>query len=228
MQAANHRPAAAQENGAFAFHGAADNNHNRQPQPLVVAEFGDQYEEISMVARHAQQAAAAAELAAAAQGVATGTVVYDAAGGEAQYVARDDMAGAGAGNANYEVVDDADAGAGGGAAAPRPGVMGNSAVVMGARAVLPSTATSNAIYDGTTAPNSTTTNNTIYEMGPESEQQGQRPTSRAVVVHAPPAYAVPVKKIKSQPDENNTSDMQVPGKKSKPAAAATAARDTEV
>jgi hypothetical protein len=158
--------------------------------------------------------------------VAAGSVVYDAAGGEAQYVARDGMAG-GAGNVNYEVVD---AGGDAAAAAPRPGVLGNGAVVVGARAQLPGSATSNAVYDGVSQPTNNNTGNTaVYDMGPESEQQTQQQQQQqqrgaGVVVHAPPAYAVPVKILKSRPDENNLYDMQVPGKKSAGAAAATAAR----
>jgi hypothetical protein len=126
---------------------------------------------------------------AAAHGVAAGSVVYDTSGGEAQYVARDDMAGVGGGDANYEVVDD-DSGA-----APRPGVLGNGAVAVGARAQLPDSATSNAIYDEANQLTPNTGNNAIYEMGPESEQQGQQQRGRtsAVVVHAPPAYAGPAK-----------------------------------
>jgi hypothetical protein len=63
------------------------------------------------------------------------SVVHDpSGGGETEYVARDDMAGGGAGgagNVNYEVMD-----GGGGGAAPRPGVVGDGAVVVGARAQL--------------------------------------------------------------------------------------------
>jgi hypothetical protein len=75
--------------------------------------------------------------------------------------------------------------------------------------------------DGSSATTCTSTasssgNSTIYDMGPESEQQGrqQHDGGGGAAVHAP----------KSRPDENNVYDMQVPGMKSKGAAAATAAR----
>jgi hypothetical protein len=155
--------------------------------------------------------------AAAAAAAAAGTVVYDTSGGEAQYVARDDMAGAG--NVNYEVMD----GDGAGAGAPRPGVVSGGAVVMGGRSQLPSSATSNATYDEASLYASNSSNTAIYEMGPESKQQGQQPRGAGgrVIIHAPPAYTVPVKTPKLRADGNNVYDMQVPGMKSKAAAATT-------
>jgi hypothetical protein len=131
--------------------------------------------------------------ATAALTVAAGTVIYERSGGDAQ--SRDDMGGGGGGNVNYEVLDGE--GVGGGAA-PRPGMVGNSAVIVGARPQLPANATNNAIYDGATQPpsNYNSSTNVIYEMGPEAEQQQQGQQQRGgrdVVVHAPPAYAVPVK-----------------------------------
>jgi hypothetical protein len=218
-------------NPAYAFGAGeddADDNHNNEAPQVV--EFGDQYEEIAMGAQHQQQQQQTTDVAAHLHGVAAGTVVYDTSGGDAQYVAREDMAG-GAGNVNYEVLDGG-GGGGGGAAAPRPGVVGGGAVVVGGRAQLPSSATSNDVYDeaslyasnnGSTSTSTSTSNTAIYEMGPESEQQGQQRGGGGVVVHAPPAYAVPAKKLKSRPDENNTYDMQVPGKKSIPKATAAAA-----
>jgi hypothetical protein len=132
---------------------------------------------------------------AAAHGVVAGSVVYDTSGGEVQYVARDAMAGgAGACTVNYEVVDAGD-GAGAGAA-PRPGVLGNGAVLVGARAELPA--------DGSN-------NNAVYDMGPESQQHdGGR-----IVVHAPPAYSVPVKTPKLRTGGSNVQNVQVAGKQSK-------------
>jgi hypothetical protein len=126
-------------------------------------------------------------------------------------------AGAGASNVNYEVVDGGEGG--GGAAPPRPGVVGDGVVLVGGRAQLPSTATNNATYDGTNQYQHTGSSNTaVYDMGPESERQGQHQRRGGVVIHAPPAYAMPVKTPTARPDENNTYDMQVPGKKSAGAA----------
>jgi hypothetical protein len=221
-------------------HGGAGNGVYYDADPTPDDQVA-QYEDMSMGGQqlpHGEGAGAVPVARAdAAHGVAAGTVIYDGSGGDAQYVAREDMAG-GDGNVNYEVLD-ADGGGGAPAAAPRPGVVGEGAVVVGGRAQLPSTATSNDVYDEASlyASNNGTikdiSNNTvIYDMGPESEQQAQRQrgsgggggSGGSAVVHAPPAYAVPVKRPKSRPDENNTYDMQVPGKKSKGAAATSSAQ----
>ena len=191
-----------------------------------------------MVGRHAQQAAEAVQ-AAAARGVAAFAVRHDPAGGEAQYVARDTMAGAGAHGTTttYEVSD-----AGDGAAAPRPGVVGNGVVVVGGRAQLPSDYASNAIYDGTSPRTlSSSTTAVIYEMGPESERQGG---AMALLYHEMGAcaanttasdtitYAVPMEGTyasvhdafrasstgSAESSSTNTYDMQVPGMRSVPRA----------
>ena len=88
--------------------------------------------------------------------VAAGTVVYDSSGGgEAEYVARNDMVGgAGAGNINYEVVD-GEGSAVAAAAAPRPAVVGDGAVMVGARAQLQSSTATNVSSKLCTRPSPT-------------------------------------------------------------------------
>jgi hypothetical protein len=86
--------------------------------------------------------------------IVAGTVVYDpSGGGEAEYVARDDMVGGGgAGNVNYEVVDGEGSAA---AAAPRPAVVGAGAVVVGARSQLQSSTTTHEYTKLCTRPSPT-------------------------------------------------------------------------
>jgi hypothetical protein len=174
-----------------------------QSNPIIYAVPTEEGSTLLLAANMHTVGDASAPSTATPTAVAAGTVVYDSSG---EYVARDDMAGgAGAGNVNYKVVDGEGSAA---AVAPRPAVVGDGAVMVGARAQLQSSTATNA--------------SSTYDMGPETTQQGPG-DGNGVVVHAAPMYSVPVKIPKQRPDENNVYDMQVPGKKSKRAVAAAGA-----